>query len=100
MYNRYLHDEEPIFRPVGFEREETERDSPQEERSENGSPFSRLHDFLHGSGSGRPIRDLLSRFHLDELDTGDLMLLVLLFFLMEEKADDELLIALGLLLIL
>lgn len=43
---------------------------------------------------------LLKRFHLGDLDSADLMLLALLFFLFEEKADDELLIALGLLLIL
>ena len=34
------------------------------------------------------------------LDAGDLLLLGLLYFLFREKADEELLIALGLLLIL
>lgn len=43
---------------------------------------------------------ILDRLHLQDLDSADLMLLALLFFLFEEKADDELLIALGLLLIL
>lgn len=43
---------------------------------------------------------LLERFHLNEIDTGDLLLLLILFLLFEEKADDEILIALGLLLIL
>ncbi|MFQ6976101.1 MAG: hypothetical protein ACLRSD_03140 [Oscillibacter sp.] len=43
--------------------------------------------------------------HLDKLplkgvDTADILLLLILFFLFEEKADDELLVALGLLLIL
>lgn len=43
---------------------------------------------------------LLKRLRLDDVDTGDLLLLLILFFLFEEKADDEVLIALGLLLIL
>ena len=43
---------------------------------------------------------MLDQFHLDSVDTGDLLLLGLLFFLFREDADEELLIALGLLLIL
>ena len=37
---------------------------------------------------------------LDRVDAGDLLLLGLLYFLFREKADEELLVALGLLLIL
>ena len=92
MYNRYLHTDNAAFRPVPFPEESGERQS--------SSPLSHLQELLHPGGEGSPIARLLSRFHLEELDTSDLMLLVLLFFLMEEKADDELLIALGLLLIL
>ncbi len=43
---------------------------------------------------------MLEKLHLDDLNAADLLLLALLFFLFEEKADDELLIGLGLLLIL
>ena len=50
-----------------------------------------------GDGS---LRKLLDRFHLDHIDSGDLLLLALLFFLYREGADEELLFALGLLLIL
>lgn len=71
------------------------------------SPMDRIQNLLGlgGSSEGRKkdesmLRRLLARFHLEDVDTGDLMLLILLFFLLEEKADDELLIALGLLLIL
>lgn len=46
------------------------------------------------------LRHMLDQFHLDSVDTGDLLLLGLLFFLFREDADEELLIALGLLLIL
>lgn len=58
-------------------------------------------------GSGHPpdgltglLRGFLDRLHLDQVDTGDLLLLGLLFFLFREDADEELLVALGLLLIL
>ena len=50
----------------------------------------------------RPERDILNRFleklHLGDLDSGDLLVLLLLFMLFRENADEELLIALGLLL--
>ena len=46
------------------------------------------------------LRHILDQLHLDHVDTGDLLLLGLLFFLFREEADEELLIALGLLLIL
>lgn len=45
-------------------------------------------------------RAFWTALHLDDLDTGDLLLLFLLFFLFKQKADEELLIAIGLLLIL
>lgn len=52
----------------------------------------------------RPERDILNRFlerlHLGDLDSGDLLVLLLLFMLFRENADEELFIALGLLLIL
>lgn len=43
---------------------------------------------------------ILEKLHLGDLDAGDLLLLLILFLLFEEKADEELLIAIGLLLIL
>lgn len=46
------------------------------------------------------LRHLLDQLHLDHVDAGDLLLLGLLFFLFREGADEELLVALGLLLIL
>ena len=49
---------------------------------------------------GGDLRKLLDRFHLDRIDSGDLLLLGLLFLLYREGADEELLFALGLVLIL
>lgn len=48
----------------------------------------------------KTLRRLLDRFHLENVNTGDLLLLLLLFLLFKEDADEELLFALGLLLIL
>ena len=48
----------------------------------------------------RFVSDLLSRLRLQDIDTGDLLLLAILFLLFREKADEEVLIALGLLLII
>ena len=43
---------------------------------------------------------LLSKIHLQDIDSGDLLLLLILFLLFRQDADDEILIAIGLLLIL
>ena len=43
---------------------------------------------------------ILDKLNLKDVDTGDLLLLLLIFLLFREGEDDELLIALGLLLIL
>lgn len=61
--------------------------------------FSSGSSGIGGIGRGT-IRRLLDRFHLDHIDKGDLLLLLLLFLLFKEDADEELLYALGLLLIL
>ena len=53
-----------------------------------------------GDGLTGFLRHFLDRWHLNSVDTGDLLLLGLLFFLFKEDADEELLVALGLLLIL
>ena len=46
------------------------------------------------------VNGLLDKLHLGDIDAGDLLLLVLLFLMFRENGDEELLIALGLLLIL
>ena len=46
------------------------------------------------------VNKMLRHLNLGDIDSGDLLLLALLFFLFRQKADEELLIALGLLLIL
>lgn len=63
-------------------------------------PHGPPHGGRPGDGLTGLLQHLLDQFHLDHVDTGDLLLLALLFFLFRENADEELLVALGLLLIL
>ena len=86
MYNRYIRNDNGAYTRV-----------PQEEKSHGTPPppGGRTIDGLTGF-----LRHLLDQLHLDRVDTGDLLLLVILFFLFKEDADEELLVALGLLLIL
>ena len=121
MYNRYVRNDRGGYSRVPVD------ESPQEER--NGGfppPFQSAEGPSEGRGGqdhsdGPPprhsgweteeerretaglsgfLRRLLDRFHLEKVDSGDLLLLLILFLLFKEDADDELLIALGLLLIL
>ena len=113
MYNRYLSGSEDSYSPVRenhglhgpADRDESTAPPPFRPQQQPPSPVDRIQQLLGISGKrenseGTPLRRLLARFHLEDVDTGDLLLLILLFFLLEEKADDELLIALGILLIL
>lgn len=99
MYNRYLRSDEGVYTripmpdPPPDPPRNPERTPPKPPPPESSPP--------------RPDKDasqffsrLLDKLPLKGVDTGDILLLLILFFLFEEKADDELLIALGLLLIL
>lgn len=112
MYNRYIRtsngtytripqeESAPPQRPVS----PTQQEPPQQD-----SPPS-FHDAVPPKTSGKIrqttdglsdlLRHFLNQFHLNHVDTGDLLLLGLLFLLFREDADEELLVALGLLLIL
>lgn len=108
MYNRYIRNDNGVYTRIPQEERHQEPPSsssppPQGENRQSYSPPPPP----PSSGGGRTIdgltsflRHLLDQFHLDRVDTGDLLLLGLLFFLFKEDADEELLVALGLLLIL
>lgn len=110
MYNRYLRNDEGVYTCLPQEdaprsRVPPERTAP--ERAEVPPREEARENPSHVPPRGGEEREgfallgrILDRLHLQELDSADLLLLALLFFLFEEKADDELLIALGLLLIL
>ena len=92
MYNRYIPAED--------------QQQPEREACHNSSADSCCEENPPQHNASAPdgvtglIRHFLDQFHLNHVDTGDLLLLGLLFFLFREDADEELLVALGLLLIL
>lgn len=108
MYNRYIRNDRGTYTRVPEEepRAAPPPDGPPPRRpepppraggqnaQEPPPPPPRFEDGVTGF-----LRKTLDRFHLESVDTGDLLLAVL-FLLFEEDADDELLAALGLLLIL
>ena len=103
MYNRYVRSDTGIYHRISTEDTPAPSHSGRDhqERS-NASPT--------GHGASTPLSSLLGKnglfsgilgkLKLDEIDTGDLLLLVILFLLFRDGEDEELLIVLGLLLIL
>lgn len=102
MYNRYI-PEDMSYTPV-------EPSAPQEPRQgrREGAPF-RIPDFLSGKEGlsallgGKEkggLSGLLKAFRLDQLDSGDILLLLITLYLLVEGDDLELVIALGLVLLM
>lgn len=87
MYNRYVRNDNGEYRRINVAQEHTVRSEKGIEPEVVAKP-------------GGQLNAILSKLRLDEIDTGDLLLLVLLFLLFREGEDEELLIALGLLLIM
>ena len=107
MYNRYIRNDQGAYTRIPQE-EAPPRGTPPPGDHGPGNPPPPHQDRPPPPPEGGPRSDgltgflqhLLDQLHLDHVDTGDLLLLVLLFFLFREDADEELLVALGLLLIL
>lgn len=111
MYNRYIRNDNGVYTRIPQEESKQQAAPPKKEATQNNQSNS-PHPTSppsppNNNGSGRWsdgltgfLRHFLDQLHLDHVDTGDLLLLVLLFFLFREDADEELLVALGLLLIL
>lgn len=114
MYNRYIRNDHGSYTRVPQE-DPQRQPSRREEQSPHSSPQhnEQAHRSPPPPKGPQPkaplqaadslaalLRHGLDRLHLDHVDTGDLLLLGLLFFLFREDADEELLVALGLLLIL
>lgn len=107
MYNRYIRNDNGVYDRV-----------PQQETAPPSRPTPPPRpDAPPGTGAGRRgqsasacpaagrrqrqfLNRLLGKLHLGDMDAGDLLLLLILFFLFQQKADEEVLIAIGLLLIL
>lgn len=102
MYNRYVRNDRGVYTRIPQEEAEPKKNAPPPPPPSSPPPppppppsGGRASDGLTGF-----LRHFLDQFHLDRVDTGDLLLLAILFFLFKEDADEELLMALGLLLIL
>ena len=101
MYNRYIRNDQGSYTRVQEEEPASRQPSPpgRGESPHQEPPPHSGRDPRSGFITGA-LRKLLDQLHLDNVDTGDLLLLLILFFLFEEGAEEELLIALGLMLIL
>lgn len=115
MYNRYIPNDQGVYvrvtepepwdGPQGSQEQypegETYTPSGSSGRSQSGG-----YDTYRGQPSGGDpggqgiLQGILGRLHLGDLDTGDLLLLAIMFLLFKDNGDEELLMALGLLLIL
>lgn len=119
MYNRYIRNDSGSYTRIPEEEARPQAQSPPPVQPERPNPPPREappapppdppgHQSRPApNGPGRAadgltsfLRHILDRLHMDHVDTGDLLLLILLFFLFREDADEELLVSLGLLLIL
>ncbi len=111
MYNRYIRNDRGTYTRITEDDGKPHRPPhvpppgpPPEASPPPHSPPEGPSPEMHGP----PVRDGLQGFlrhllqvsHAENIDTGDLLLLCLLFLLYREGADEELLVALGLLLIL
>lgn len=97
MYNRYIRNDAGRYeRAPGPEEPPFSGPPPGEGTYGNPPPGPPPGGGRHGGF----LSGILDRLNLKNLDTGDLILLLLIFLLYKDGADEELLIALGLLLIL
>ncbi len=102
MYNRYVRNDSGVYERIRVEEPQAVPTEPRMQKEappcppgqETSTPLSSL------LGKNGLLSGILGKLKLDEIDTGDLLLLVILFLLFRDGGDEELLIALGLLLIL
>ena len=102
MYNRYIRNDQGVYTRI------KQPDGPQSRHIEGNFPPPPPPETQRFPQPPPPepetdrniLNRLLKTLHLGDLDSGDLLLLLILFLLFQEKADEELLIAIGLLLIL
>ena len=110
MYNRYVRNDEGVYRRINSEPTQASPRHPTQEKPECERPDDPCRSAPPPGHASSPLGGLfgkdsllsgvLGKLKLDEIDTGDLLLLVILFLLFWDGEDEELLIALGLLLIL
>ena len=95
MYNRYIRNDDGVYA-----RQPQSEPQPQETQMPPPPPPPRPEPPPKTGGAVPVLSGILDKRHLGDIDIGDLLLLLLLFHLFREDGDEELLIAIGLLLIL
>ena len=94
MYNRYIRNDDGVYARQPQPEPQPQAPPPPPPRHEPQPPPPK-------PGGQLPLLSgMLDKLHLGDIDIGDLLLLLLLFHLFREDGDEELLIAIGLLLIL
>ncbi len=108
MYNRYIRNDDGRYERIPVEETPPPPPPPGGERQGpppdqggpgGGGPPPPPGDASRSAGKGM-FAGILEKLNLKDIDTGDLLLLLIIFLLFREGGDEELLIALGLLLIL
>lgn len=100
MYNRYIPDG-AVYTRVPMEEDRPRSSSPHAREARESRGQGELGGLLSRLGlEGDGIKGLLSRFHLDGMDSGDLLLLLIVLLLWSEGEDLDLVLALGLALVL
>lgn len=105
MYNRYIRNDDGVYARQPQPEPETRRQDAPQQPSPPPRPEAPPHRNEpppppKGGGQIPFLSGILEKLHLGSIDFGDLLLLLLLFQLFREDGDEELLIAIGLLLIL
>ena len=94
MYNRYIRNDDGVYA------RQPQQESEPKPQEVPPPPPSRQEPPPKPGGTVPMLSGILDKLHLGDIDIGDLLLLLLLFHLFREDGDEELLIAIGLLLIL
>ena len=97
MYNRYMRKDPGAHRRFDEKQGKAQHSAPHPQRP---AQHHSTQQSASTAPSGGLLSGILGKLNLNDLDTGDLLLLLLIFLLFREGGDEELLIALGLLLIL
>ena len=102
MYNRYIRNDNGVYARV--QQQEPAMPSPATFEPKAAEAPPAPHSPQKQAAPRPPeikfVSKILDTLHLGDIDGGDLLLLLLLFILFHENGDEELLIAIGLLLIL
>ena len=102
MYNRYIRNDNGVYARV--QQQEPAMPSPTAYEPKAAevppAPHSQQKQAAPRPPEIKFVSKVLDMLHLGDIDGGDLLLLLLLFILFHENGDEELLIAIGLLLIL